>query len=174
MTYKESRDRVIRHFSSKCGRCGFDDPRALQIDHVNGDGYLDRKLTKSHNWELFHEIVLADKAGRFQLLCANCNWIKKSEDREYQVTKRFRKHFRALYRNGFSRKKIEQIIDVLDGAPNPNIKMTYFIKNDVLCCAPADEMLPLATQKSNAPADPTASLTPRQKAKFHIWKKFSA
>jgi hypothetical protein len=27
--------------------------------------------------------VLADTTGSYQLLCANCNWIKKSENNEH-------------------------------------------------------------------------------------------
>lgn len=27
--------------------------------------------------------VVADKTGKYQLLCANCNWIKRSENGEY-------------------------------------------------------------------------------------------
>src|SRR3990167_7573567 len=32
------RDEIIIKFGNKCKRCGFNDKRALQIDHVNGGG----------------------------------------------------------------------------------------------------------------------------------------
>lgn len=60
-----------------CVRCGFDDMRALQFDHVNDDGYKHRKGLASHT-SVFPAIVAANGVG-FQTLCANCNWIKKSE-----------------------------------------------------------------------------------------------
>lgn len=66
---------------SKCIKCGFTDKRALQIDHVNGGG------TKQHrelgNWRVYK--MIRDVPGfkdEFQILCANCNWIKKSENLE--------------------------------------------------------------------------------------------
>src|SRR5438094_515100 len=37
------RDDFLLVFGGKCVRCGFSDKRALQIDHVNGDGYIERK-----------------------------------------------------------------------------------------------------------------------------------
>ena len=29
-----------------------------------------------------YKLVLSDTTGRFQLLCANCNWIKRLEQKE--------------------------------------------------------------------------------------------
>jgi hypothetical protein len=69
------RARAIAKFGSKCGHCGFDDPRALQIDHVNDDGFLERAKVKSR--VAFFSTVLRDTTGRYQLLCANCNVIKQ-------------------------------------------------------------------------------------------------
>lgn len=57
-----------------CVGCGFDDHRALQIDHINGGGGRERAIIKSR--DAFNKKVIADQAG-YQLLCANCNWIKR-------------------------------------------------------------------------------------------------
>ena len=43
---REKRLLVLSKLGGKCCRCGFDDPRALQIDHVNGDGYKEREGRK--------------------------------------------------------------------------------------------------------------------------------
>lgn len=55
---------------------GMADPRALQFDHVDGGG-----RARERAGENGHRIVKAILAGStdFQLLCANCNWIKKFE-----------------------------------------------------------------------------------------------
>ena len=74
---------ILDFLGNKCVRCGFDDKRALQIDHVFGDGYKERK-------ELGRSSIITRKflnriksmPERYQLLCANCNWIKKHEDGE--------------------------------------------------------------------------------------------
>lgn len=62
----------------KCSKCGFADHRALQIDHIANDGAVRRKLTKEAGLKLYRQVIATNGAG-FQVLCANCNWIKKAE-----------------------------------------------------------------------------------------------
>ena len=59
------------------------DPRCLQIDHVNGNGAKERKTINSNNLPLY--ILKAIKSGSkdYQLLCANCNWIKRHINNEF-------------------------------------------------------------------------------------------
>ena len=67
---------------SKCCHCGYDtDERALQIDHVHGGGTKERKKLRSTR--ALYKKVLADTQGNYQLLCANCNQIKKHENEEW-------------------------------------------------------------------------------------------
>jgi hypothetical protein len=63
-----------------CQKCGFEDHRALQIDHVNNDGYIDRVYTNKLNAITRYRYIMADTSGKYQLLCANCNFIKKYEN----------------------------------------------------------------------------------------------
>lgn len=72
---------IFEKYGFCCAKCGFKDVRALQIDHVNGDGYHDR-LTNGYKGASisFFSRVLADDSGAYQLLCANCNWMKRLED----------------------------------------------------------------------------------------------
>lgn len=63
-----------------CFRCGYTDKRALQIDHVLGGGTKEREVFKSTTSYL--KKVLADETGSYQILCANCNWIKRAEEGE--------------------------------------------------------------------------------------------
>lgn len=69
--------------NSKCKRCGFDDIRALQLDHVKGDGVNDRKRFKNiqYMWLYYNEHPKIARK-KLQVLCANCNWIKRSEKNE--------------------------------------------------------------------------------------------
>lgn len=55
----------------------------LQIDHVHGNGPKERKQFKSP-WTLYLYILEKIKAGSkdYQLLCANCNWIKRHKNGE--------------------------------------------------------------------------------------------
>lgn len=56
------------------------DCRCLQIDHVNGGGYQEKRIIR--NRLTFLKKVLSDTTGMYQLLCANCNWIKRVEKNE--------------------------------------------------------------------------------------------
>lgn len=83
--YRITREAVLDKYGSKCNSpdCrwlntndtqGCNDRGILQIDHINGCGYEERKKTKSLT---FLKKVLADTDGLYQLLCPNCNWLKK-------------------------------------------------------------------------------------------------
>lgn len=76
------RKEVIEHLGGACVRCGYKDIRALQIDHINGGGIKDRGTSIY----AFLNKVLNDVSGLYQLLCANCNQIKRIENREHNPT----------------------------------------------------------------------------------------
>jgi hypothetical protein len=78
---KHIRKAVIAKLGGKCAHCGYDkDIRALALDHVNGDGAQHRKEQKQPN--KYYKDMLDDTEGRYQILCFNCNEIKKHEDGE--------------------------------------------------------------------------------------------
>jgi hypothetical protein len=59
------------------------DTRCLQIDHVNGGGV--RELREHKNRYSFYGMVIRKiKVGSkdYQLLCSNCNWIKRYINKE--------------------------------------------------------------------------------------------
>lgn len=64
---------------AKCVRCGFTDVRALQIDHINGGGSVELKGSCTHRQLL----LIRKNPEKYQILCANCNWIKRSENHEH-------------------------------------------------------------------------------------------
>ena len=70
---------ALAFLGNRCVRCGFSDVRALQIDHVNGNGYAERN--GSGGAMAIYKRVLAGSQN-YQLLCANCNWIKRVEQGE--------------------------------------------------------------------------------------------
>lgn len=88
----ETRKKAIAHFGGRCqnpecrvvnddGTRGCTDERCLQIDHVNSDGKVDRtRFTR--NMRSFYNHVMRDTTGSYQLLCSNCNWIKRSTHEE--------------------------------------------------------------------------------------------
>ena len=82
--YYRQRAAVLAGLGGKCVRCGFEDVRALQIDHVAGDGHLRRKIQypASEYREILQRIQAEGDLSAWQLLCANCNWIKRAENGE--------------------------------------------------------------------------------------------
>lgn len=65
---------------ARCKRCGLDDLRVLQIDHVNGGGRGELSRIGGGN-ALVHQV--RREPSKYQVLCANCNWIKRHENGEY-------------------------------------------------------------------------------------------
>ncbi|KKK80424.1 hypothetical protein LCGC14_2823640 [marine sediment metagenome] len=83
--YGRVRVRALMFLGGCCARCGFRDMRSLNIDHVNGNG---RKEKHEHRNIHLRGLWLVQRAleepGRYQVLCANCNSIKRCENKEYR------------------------------------------------------------------------------------------
>ncbi len=80
---EEKRMKVLIHYSGnppKCARCGFSDVRALTIDHIVGGGGKHRREIhrRIENW-----IIDNNFPEGYQVLCMNCNLIKKLENKEF-------------------------------------------------------------------------------------------
>ena len=76
-------DRLGTHV---CARCGFSDKRALQFDHLNGGGSHHRRSLPSGSayYRTLVEMSPAEFRQTFQVLCANCNVIKRDERQEWR------------------------------------------------------------------------------------------
>ena len=82
MMSNDLRDIIHTALGGKCARCGFSNPAALQIDHVHGNGNAqNRHLGYTTRLRRTLKSVLTGE-GNYQLLCANCNWIKRAENGE--------------------------------------------------------------------------------------------
>jgi len=78
--HKQCKDAAYDLLGRVCVRCGFSDIRALQIDHVNNDGNIDRqKFGHRAGTIQTYKKVLKSQGEGFQVLCANCNLIKAHE-----------------------------------------------------------------------------------------------
>lgn len=79
--HTEQRMKLLQLLGNKCIRCGFSDSRALQFDHIDDDGYLDKinlKSTRGMMYFYYRNPEIAKK--KLQIMCANCNWIKRFEN----------------------------------------------------------------------------------------------
>jgi len=96
---KRMRSSALAILGDRCVRCGYSDPRALQIDHALGNGAQERRKGWSGS-KLYKIVIESVSRGehRYQLLCANCNWIKKSEDGEVKNGKDVKTIDHAMYK----------------------------------------------------------------------------
>ena len=71
------RKRLIQKLGGKCSRCGINDWRVLQINHLNGGGR--KEYTIKGCKKIYKEILNEERDGEFNLLCANCNILYEYE-----------------------------------------------------------------------------------------------
>ena len=70
-----------------CVGCGLTDVRVLTIDHRAGGGTQHRRdVVSSHG---LYKAVLEDPS-KYQVLCHNCNWIKRHENDEVRLARSLR------------------------------------------------------------------------------------
>ena len=74
---------VLTHYSSglvRCCLCGFEDMRALDLDHEEGGGNGHRrKVGSSASYGIYSELKKEGFPTGYRVLCRNCNWITHLE-----------------------------------------------------------------------------------------------
>lgn len=83
---QEERSKVLELWDSKCIKCGYSDTRALELDHIYGDGYVDRSDNKGLTSTGLRRLLKDTEAtkAKYQLLCACCHRIKTFENNEHK------------------------------------------------------------------------------------------
>lgn len=80
----KARQEVLHVLGGCCVQCGANDPRALHVDHVNGDGHIHRRRF-SCAYSVYRDITKNAHTGAYQLLCANCNTVKRLVNNETTI-----------------------------------------------------------------------------------------
>lgn len=63
------------------GTLGCTDSRALQVDHISGGGSKETKALGTY--KMYRKILAMEHPETvYQILCANCNWIKRHTNKE--------------------------------------------------------------------------------------------
>jgi hypothetical protein len=79
----EIKQEVLTHYGNgrlACVRCGFNDIRALSVDHIKGGGKQAERVrgaTSIYSW-----LKRRGLSTGLQTLCMNCQFIKKLENKE--------------------------------------------------------------------------------------------
>lgn len=88
-SYDRNRTGLINALGGKCSNptclvpSGCTDIRCLQIDHINGGGK--KEILKFISVNIMYSYYfknLEEAKQKLQILCANCNWIKRYENNE--------------------------------------------------------------------------------------------
>lgn len=67
----------------KCIMCGYDDIRALSIDHINGGGGEHRRELLRYGKSFSYKWLIDNNfPDGYQILCMNCQFIKKLVNNE--------------------------------------------------------------------------------------------
>lgn len=67
---------VFNHYGNLCACCGEREPKFLSIDHVNNDGYVERKSRGGRSDAVILHIIRQNFPDTYQILCMNCNFGK--------------------------------------------------------------------------------------------------
>lgn len=80
---RRSRLSILMLLGGKCELCSNNDSRVLQVDHVNGGGSKEIRNVATGSGAYLRRIFRNPE--NYQLLCANCNWIKRWERGEGHI-----------------------------------------------------------------------------------------
>lgn len=74
---KKRRRRLLKMYGERCILCGFSDSRALTLDHINGDGNIERR--KYGEWGVYRKALAKYQPQRYRTLCMNCQFIERQK-----------------------------------------------------------------------------------------------
>lgn len=66
---------IFNHYGDKCTCCGFNDKRALVVDHINNDGGEHRRQVGSYT-KFYLWLIKNNYPSGYQALCFSCNTSK--------------------------------------------------------------------------------------------------
>ena len=71
------KEKVFNMYGHVCQCCGFEDIRALTLDHVNNNGAEERKALGERG--PYRRALTSYKPDEYRILCMNCQFIKRVE-----------------------------------------------------------------------------------------------
>ncbi len=79
----DPRKELLSKLGEKCIKCGEQDTKILQIDHILGQGYIEKEFFKNRQ-KMFEQYLKEFKleSEYLQVLCFNCNVKKRHRYRE--------------------------------------------------------------------------------------------
>jgi hypothetical protein len=83
MSKSDTRKELLEKMGGKCIKCGQNDIRILHIDHIQGQGYLEKEyFVEKEKMYGFYLKYFDDESPFLQILCVNCNLAKRMDKKE--------------------------------------------------------------------------------------------
>lgn len=77
LTYRQAtRRRLFEMYGAVCFLCGFDDPRALTLDHIDGTGNAERRELGERG--VYRKALTEHAPHVYRTLCMNCQFIESA------------------------------------------------------------------------------------------------
>ncbi len=79
---------IFAHYSDgkvTCAHCGESRLACLSLDHIDGSGRLQRRELKKQGSEFYQWLKRNNYPTGFQVLCMNCQWIKRETNGEVKI-----------------------------------------------------------------------------------------
>lgn len=70
---QRQREQAFAVLGNTCQRCGCDDKRVLDFDHIEGGGSKFRSSVQRNSYRIMKDVL--DHPEKYRVLCRNCNWI---------------------------------------------------------------------------------------------------
>ena len=81
--YAKYRKQLLKKLGDKCKNCGYENPDALRIDHIENTGNLDKKkFNRKDDFYRYYNERPFEAIKYLQILCQNCNMIKEKRVRK--------------------------------------------------------------------------------------------
>jgi len=89
-SYQKLRKFFFDILGYKCVKCGLDDIRILQFDHIKGGGVKEQKFHGNNaRMYIYYRKHSEDITKTFQILCPNCNMLKRIINKETPNSDRY-------------------------------------------------------------------------------------
>jgi hypothetical protein len=106
-------------YGSKCNCCGECDTRFLTLDHVQNDGFEQRKEMSQR--QIISDAINSFNPSKYQILCYNCNCAKNAnggicphKDKTLEEHLAYEKSITASHRQDKKNKTIQELLSKLN------------------------------------------------------------
>lgn len=73
---QKQRAKLLKIYGEECALCGFNNPKALTLDHINQNGNEERKRLGERG--VYYRALEKYRPDEYRILCMNCQFITRN------------------------------------------------------------------------------------------------